>query len=433
MSKRALATALAVTALAAVVAMPTAHAAERPAFQLPVPCGETWVATTYAGHLPTYSVDLNHYPGDDTGRPVTASAAGTVTASGASNGWAGTHVRIDHGGGWTTHYGHLDSTAVSVGTTVQAGQMIGRLGNTGNSTGPHLHFEQTLDGVGQPATFDGVGYPYVKRSITSNNCGVPTNPASPAPVSAVGDLTGDGKPDVLARAGTGSGNLYVYPGLGNGKFGTRIDNGGWSSIVQVTGAGDVTGDGRADVLAVEKSTGKLYVYPGGTNGHLGARVDNGAGWNALRTAGSEDLNGDGRGDLLAMETATGNLFLYPGLTNGHFGSRVQIGTNWDSMSVISGAGDLTGDGKNDVAAVEEATGKLFVYPGTGDGKLGARIEAGTNWDSMSSVSGAGDYTGDGKDDIVARQNDGNLYVYPGIGGGKLGARIANGGGWNFDS
>ncbi|MFE3939652.1 FG-GAP repeat domain-containing protein, partial [Streptomyces goshikiensis] len=128
-----------------------------------------------------------------------------------------------------------------------------------------------------------------------------------------------------------------------------------------------------------------------------------------------------------------NLYLYPGLSNGHFGERVQIGTNWDSMSVAVGAGDLTGDGRNDVVAVEEESGKLLVYPGLGDGKLGARIEAGTGWGVMSSVSGSGDYTGDGKNDIVARQNDGRLYVYPGTGDGKFGPRIDNGAGWNFDN
>ncbi|MFE9792896.1 FG-GAP-like repeat-containing protein [Streptomyces goshikiensis] len=423
--------AAAAAVVASVVCLPTAQAAGRPDFQLPAPCGETWGASTYEKHQPAYSVDLNYYP-EDTGRPVVASAAGTVTVADSAGGWAGTHVRIDHGGGWTTHYAHLSSTAVTPGATVAAGQMIGRVGNTGNSTGPHLHFEQTLNGVGQPAVFDGTAYSYSDRNITSNNCGSP-EPASPAPVSSVGDLTGDGKPDLLARASTGAKTLWLYPGLGNGKFGDRIDNGGWGSINQVSGVGDITGDGRSDVLAVEKSSGKLWVYPGQADGHLGARVDNGVGWNSMRISGAQDLNGDGKGDLLAMETETGNLYLYPGLSNGHFGERVQIGTNWDSMSVAVGAGDLTGDGRNDVVAVEEESGKLLVYPGLGDGRLGARIEAGTGWGAMSSVSGSGDYTGDGKNDIVARQNDGRLYVYPGTGNGGFGPRIDNGAGWNFDN
>ncbi|MFJ7272491.1 FG-GAP-like repeat-containing protein [Streptomyces sp. NPDC099050] len=260
----------------------------------------------------------------------------------------------------------------------------------------------------------------------------PQAPPEPAPVVASGDLNGDGRPDLLARANTGDGTLWLYPGTGNGHFGARVDNGGWGSMNQVTALGDVTGDGKTDVAAVEKSTGKLWIYPGQSNGHLGTRIDNNGGWGAMRIAGTKDLNGDGRGDLIATETSNGNFYVYPGLSNGHFGTRVQIGSNWDTMSVASGAGDLTGDGKNDVLAVEHATGKLYVYPGQGNGSLGARIEAGTNWGSMTSVSGAGDYTGDGKDDVVARQNDGKLYVYPGIGAGKLGARVDNGAGWNFN-
>ncbi|MFJ7272489.1 FG-GAP-like repeat-containing protein [Streptomyces sp. NPDC099050] len=258
-----------------------------------------------------------------------------------------------------------------------------------------------------------------------------TPSGAPAPVSAVGDLTGDGKPDLLARAESGSGNLYVYPGAGNGHFGTRIDNGGWSSMERVSGIGDVTGDGKADVAAVEKSTGKLWIYPGQSNGHLGTRIDNSGGWGDIRITGAKDLNGDGRGDLLAVDEASGKLWMYPGRTDGHFGTRVEAGSSWDSMNPVGSAGDLTGDGKNDVAAVEDATGKLFVYPGLGNGQFGARIQAGTGWDVMSSISGAGDYTGDGKDDLIARDNTGKLWVYPGQGNGQLGARIDNGGGWNF--
>ncbi|WP_302168820.1 FG-GAP-like repeat-containing protein [Streptomyces sp. TBY4] len=251
------------------------------------------------------------------------------------------------------------------------------------------------------------------------------------PVSAVGDLTGDGRPDLLARAASGNGTLWIYPGAGAGRFGARVDNGGWSAMAQVTGVGDVTGDGKADVAAVEGTTGKLWIYAGQSNGHLGARVDNGGGWGGIRIAGSRDLTGDGRGDLLAVEKSTGNLWVYPGQTNGHFGARIEAGTNWDAMSTVGGAGDLNGDGKGDVVAVEAGSGKLFTYPGLGNGRLGARIEAGSGWGVMSSVSGAGDYTGDGKADIVAREKDGHLWVYPGLGNGQFGARVDNGGGWNF--
>jgi murein DD-endopeptidase MepM/ murein hydrolase activator NlpD len=75
-----------------------------------------------------------------TGDPVVAGASGTVTFTGWQNGY-GQLVVIDHGGGLTTRYGHLSHIDINQGETVQRGQFIGRVGSTGRSTGPHLHYE----------------------------------------------------------------------------------------------------------------------------------------------------------------------------------------------------------------------------------------------------------------------------------------------------
>jgi murein DD-endopeptidase MepM/ murein hydrolase activator NlpD len=80
----------------------------------------------------------------ETGDPVRATANGTVTHAGWSGGY-GRMVEIDHGNGFATRYGHLSGIDVEVGQSVRLGQTVGRVGSTGRSTGPHLHYETRVD------------------------------------------------------------------------------------------------------------------------------------------------------------------------------------------------------------------------------------------------------------------------------------------------
>jgi murein DD-endopeptidase MepM/ murein hydrolase activator NlpD len=68
-----------------------------------------------------------------------------VTQAGLSGGY-GKMVEVDHGNGLATRYGHLSAIDVVVGQKVQIGQTVGRLGSTGRSTGPHLHYETRIEG-----------------------------------------------------------------------------------------------------------------------------------------------------------------------------------------------------------------------------------------------------------------------------------------------
>ncbi|MFO1184277.1 MAG: M23 family metallopeptidase [Bauldia sp.] len=74
------------------------------------------------------------------GAPVTATAPGVVTAAGPNGGY-GNMVEIDHGNNIVTRYGHLSQILVKTGTKVSAGMVVGKVGSTGRSTGPHLHYE----------------------------------------------------------------------------------------------------------------------------------------------------------------------------------------------------------------------------------------------------------------------------------------------------
>jgi peptidoglycan hydrolase-like protein with peptidoglycan-binding domain len=82
-----------------------------------------------------------------TGVPVAAARSGRVVYAGPHEGGWGIEVTIAHGAGVRTIYAHLSATAVSVGDRVDGGAMIGRVGSTGDATGPHLHFEVRVRGA----------------------------------------------------------------------------------------------------------------------------------------------------------------------------------------------------------------------------------------------------------------------------------------------
>ncbi|MEU0744795.1 glycoside hydrolase domain-containing protein [Streptomyces sp. NPDC006134] len=200
---------------------------------------------------------------------------------------------------------------------------------------------------------------------------------------AVGDFTKDGRDDVVAVEKS-TGKLWLYKGTGSGLASrVEIGTGGWNGMSNVF-AGDFNGDGVADVGASENETGKLFLYPGrgdGTISGLGGRVEIGTGgWNGMNKVVSPgDMNRDGRADVVATEKSTGKLWLYKGTGSG-LASRVEIGTGgWNGISDYAGA-DFSGDGVGDLAAVESdtgETGKLYLYKGTGSGGLTSRTEIGT--------------------------------------------------------
>src|SRR5207248_9716437 len=75
-----------------------------------------------------------------------ATAAGIVTMAGWNGGY-GKMVEVDHGNGFATRYAHLSAIDVEVGQPIRIGQIVGRVGTTGRSTGPHLHYEPRADGA----------------------------------------------------------------------------------------------------------------------------------------------------------------------------------------------------------------------------------------------------------------------------------------------
>jgi murein DD-endopeptidase MepM/ murein hydrolase activator NlpD len=126
--------------------------AERPE---PVSSGMTWPV---AGHITSY-FGYRYHPilhftrfhagvdfGASWGSPIVAAADGQVAAAGWAGGY-GRQVRIAHGGGLMTTYSHMSEIVAAPGSFVRAGQLIGYVGSSGLSTGPHLHYEVLRQGV----------------------------------------------------------------------------------------------------------------------------------------------------------------------------------------------------------------------------------------------------------------------------------------------
>lgn len=110
----------------------------------PVP-GYTWLSQGYhGGHRAIDIAGVNIY-----GKPIVATQSGQVVYVNIG-GWGygyGNYLMIDHGNGFGTLYAHCSNVVTSVGQRVQKGQIIAYVGSTGNSTGPHLHFETRQNGV----------------------------------------------------------------------------------------------------------------------------------------------------------------------------------------------------------------------------------------------------------------------------------------------
>ncbi|MFJ5832976.1 FG-GAP-like repeat-containing protein [Streptomyces sp. NPDC093089] len=285
---------------------------------------------------------------------------------------------------------------------------------------------------------DGYSTSIASRSVSSvkivrtiRECEGPAYPywlAETSPRAAgFGDMNGDRRADVLVRDLVG--RLWFLPGDGSGRL---VGTGGWNVFDAMVRHGDFSRDNREDVIVREASTGRLWLYPGTGTGGLGTRKLIGAGgWNAMsRIAAFGDLTGDARADLLAVERSTGRLWLYPGTSTGTLGARKLLGAGgWNGMNALAGVGDMNGDGRADLYAREASTGKLWLYPGR-VGALGSRVLVGSGgWNGMPVIIANGDWSGDGRPDLIAtKADDGMLYRYPGTGSGGLGAGDWLGGG-----
>ncbi|MEU9193191.1 FG-GAP-like repeat-containing protein [Streptomyces hundungensis] len=292
----------------------------------------------------------------------------------------------------------------ATGTRTLAYDAAGRLTNVTPSAGKGA-YSYTYDDAGQ-LTSRGIDYTAPQQLDWSG-----------ATRTTSGDLNGDGFTDVIRADATNG--IRTFLGRSDGTFATGATLAGSGSGFQQMFTLEYTGDGKLDLLAIDKATGHLLRYDGDGKGGFAAPYDLGAGWGPM-TLVQGDFNKDSKQDFLAVSATANHLYFYPGSGGGGFNSRVDLGQGWANYRLIPI--EFNGDGKLDVLAIDPSDGHLYLYPGNGSGGLGSRADLGGGWGAMQLVPG--EFNNDGKPDFLAVDTANHrLRFYPGSGTGGFGAYV----------
>ena len=322
----------------------------------------------------------------------------------------------------------LDGTTV-LGVNALNGSGIAELVTTALGAGPSQSLRAVYPGVpGVWQSSESVVVNQVVNAVadsglaTAVNYGVGTG-AEPDSV-AVGDFNGDGIAD-LAVANSGTNNVSVLLGNGNGTFQSAVNYGAGSEPNSVA-VGDFNGDGKLDLAVANYGANTVSVLLGNGNGTFQTAVSYGVGTNPYSVAVG-DFNGDGIADLAVANYGTNNVSVLLGNGNGTFQTAMNtgVGTNPESVAV----GDFNGDGIADLAVANYGTNNVSVLLGKGNGTFQAAVNygAGTGPESVA----VGDFNGDGIADFaVANNGANNVSVLLGNGDGTFQTAVSYAAGTN---
>ncbi|GGQ17257.1 N-acetylmuramoyl-L-alanine amidase [Streptomyces roseolilacinus] len=385
-----------------------------------------WTAIWYGGQKAWF-----HNPGGQftvpvaSGTALRAKAGATVKVYGRSYpddaAYAGTGVPVqDQNGADLTKY------------ALPAGQLYTLAGPAVPGT---YYYGGTIDGTGAGSRTLVRGsnsfYP-----IRYNHRFAWVDAADVETVPSVAPDPGTDRHNTLARDGNGV--LWQYQGTGSATapFLTRYPVGtAWNAYDAITSMTALRADGTGDVVARDGS-GDLWYHQGSGNpsAPFTSRLHVGRGWQIYDLlSGARDLTGDGLADLVARD-ASGYLWLYRGTGNpaAPFATRTSVGKGWQVYPSMTDAGDVTGDGRPDMIA-RDGSGYLWLYQGTGSATapFAARTSVGRGWQIYDALLGPGDLDRDGRPDVIARDGNGELWFYRGTGSATapFAARTTIGKGW----
>ncbi|MCZ0980712.1 hypothetical protein O1L60_21735 [Streptomyces diastatochromogenes] len=238
------------------------------------------------------------------------------------------------------------------------------------------------------------------------------------------DYTDNGSPDLFVRPASGyldrvdtlwddaSGRLVpARPG-----WASTVSRLNWNAYDRIESAGDLAGSTAPDVISRDKS-GVLWLHLGNKSGFVEEPARKvGGGWGAYNLlAGGSELTGDGRADLVAVDKA-GDLYLYEGTgyASAPYAPRKKIGFGWGIYNDLVAVGNVAGGPAGDLVARDKA-GVLWLYLGKGDGSYAQRVKIGGGWNEYRDIVGIGDGNKDGRPDLYVRTATNQAYFYAGTG------------------
>lgn len=242
-------------------------------------------------------------------------------------------------------------------------------------------------------------------------------------IAAVGDVTGDGRSDVIAKSRK-TGQAWVFRGDGKGNLLRPgiAETLAFKNVKSIFAVRDFTRDGKYDVMGVDRRTSALLLFPGKGNGTFATPVVLRSSWPFTRTTGVGDFNGDKQPDLMGLSGDRTLSFIAGASRGTNLATSVRLGALATPVTALLGWGDLNGDAKADLIVRDASTGLSRIRTGNGAGGLGKVYGPFRTLTGLSQVS-MSPMVGTSAADVVGRDGNGNLVIVPNNGRKNLGTPL----------
>ncbi|MCX6397029.1 MAG: FG-GAP-like repeat-containing protein [Propionibacteriales bacterium] len=232
--------------------------------------------------------------------------------------------------------------------------------------------------------------------------------------TGVGDFNGDKQPDLMAVSGDRT--LYLLTGAARGTaLNKAVRVGAMAApVTALLGWGDLSGDGKADIIVRDAGTGLSRIRSGTGTGGLGTAYGPFRSLTGLSQVSMSPMIGSSAADVVGRN-GDGHLVIVPNNGRRNLSAPLPGNLTVAAATQVLSVGDWNRNGNADVMVRTSAGNLLVLYPGLGNGKFGQPRSMGTGWKTVTRLAPVGDVTGDGYPDLMGKIGTGPMTIFPGNG------------------